>query len=310
MKIALISDIHGNIDALEAVLKDAQVQGVEGYAFLGDYIFDLPFANDVVRRIRALPNATFISGNKEALLDRLAGEDQSTWTHNQVGVIYQTYRELSEADRNWLCALPDELTVTLPSGRRLYCAHYLPGCRREGETMYDSSIVFDRQNTPVRIDHAQYNRGLERFYNESMYSLISSIDADIIAYGHNHLQGYGRCAGRPVIDAGSCGLPMDHDTRAAYTILDDGAKLGVIERRVEYDIESAIERARTTSICRASEDWSRLTFYLVRTACDRVGRLFEIAQEIADGKGETGGLFENDTLHEAMERLAAETPGM
>ena len=94
MKIALISDIHGNIDALEAVLKDAQVQGVEGYAFLGDYIFDLPFANDVVRRIRALPNATFISGNKEALLDRLAGEDQSTWTHNQVGVIYQTYREL------------------------------------------------------------------------------------------------------------------------------------------------------------------------------------------------------------------------
>ena len=103
---------------------------------------------------------------------------------------------------------------------------------------------------------------------------------------------------------------MDHDTRAAYTILDDGAKLGVIERRVEYDIESAIERARTTSICRASEDWSRLTFYLVRTACDRVGRLFEIAQAIADGKGETGGLFENDTLHEAMERLAAETPGM
>ena len=106
MKIALISDIHGNIDALEAVLKDAQVQGVEGYAFLGDYIFDLPFANDVVRRICALPNATFISGNKEALLDRLAGEDQSTWTHNQVGVIYQTYRELSEADRNWLRALP------------------------------------------------------------------------------------------------------------------------------------------------------------------------------------------------------------
>ena len=48
----------------------------------------------------------------------------------------------------------------------------------------------------------------------------------------------------------------------------------------------------------------------MRTACDRVGRMFEIAQEIADGKGETGGLFENDTLHEAMERLAAETPGM
>ena len=56
MKIALISDIHGNIDALEAVLNDACTQGVEMYAFLGDYIFDMPFANDVVRRIRALPD--------------------------------------------------------------------------------------------------------------------------------------------------------------------------------------------------------------------------------------------------------------
>ena len=37
MKIALISDIHGNIDALEAVLKDAQVQGVKGYAFPVSY---------------------------------------------------------------------------------------------------------------------------------------------------------------------------------------------------------------------------------------------------------------------------------
>ena len=48
----------------------------------------------------------------------------------------------------------------------------------------------------------------------------------------------------------------------------------------------------------------------MRTACDRVGRLFEIAQEIADAKGEMAGMYENQTFHEAVERLAGENVGM
>lgn len=311
MKLALVSDVHGNIDALDAVIADAKAQGVEKFAFLGDYIFDMPFSNDVVRRLRALSNATFIRGNKEAVLNELISADKSTWTHEQMGVIYQTYREMSEDDRDWLRTLPDSVTLTLPSGRKLYCVHYLPGYRREGGNMYNNSGLFGEQNIPGKVDHEQYNRGLEQFLNDCAYGLISSIDADIVAYGHNHLQGYGRCAGRVVIDPGSCGMPLDLDTRAAYTIIDDGgAEIGVDERRVEYDFEAAIERARTTSICRAGEIWSRMTFYFLRTGRERIGQIFEIAREIAARKGESTSIFENETWHEAFEILARETPGL
>lgn len=48
MKFAIISDIHGNYPALVKVIEDANLNDVDRFIFIGDYIFDLPFSNDVV----------------------------------------------------------------------------------------------------------------------------------------------------------------------------------------------------------------------------------------------------------------------
>jgi predicted phosphodiesterase len=72
MRIALIADVHGNIFALDAVLEDAKKNGADTYVFDGDYIFDMPFSNEVTERIRNLQTASsvhVIAGNKEARLD-------------------------------------------------------------------------------------------------------------------------------------------------------------------------------------------------------------------------------------------------
>ncbi len=79
MKYAIISDIHGNLPALNAVLEDARNHDVEAYMLVGDYYCDLPYPNEVVDTIRNLENAYVIKGNKEGYLNNLAKTDQSEW---------------------------------------------------------------------------------------------------------------------------------------------------------------------------------------------------------------------------------------
>ena len=70
MRTAVISDVHGNYPALAAVLKDAYENKVDKFIFTGDYIFDVPFSNEVVRLLMEMKagesdNAHIIKGNKE-----------------------------------------------------------------------------------------------------------------------------------------------------------------------------------------------------------------------------------------------------
>ena len=71
MRLALISDIHGNLAALDAVLADARAMGAQEYVFLGDYIYDMPFGERVLCRLRSLERAHFISGNRVGYFELL-----------------------------------------------------------------------------------------------------------------------------------------------------------------------------------------------------------------------------------------------
>ena len=62
MKTAIISDIHGNYPALRSVLDDARTHGAEQFVFVGDYIFDLPYPNEVTH---LLPSLTVREGTGE-----------------------------------------------------------------------------------------------------------------------------------------------------------------------------------------------------------------------------------------------------
>ena len=79
MRYAVISDIHGNLYALRAVLSNAANQNIDNYLFLGDYIEDLPWPNEVVEMVRCVKNAVVIRGNKEQYLADMYGDSQITW---------------------------------------------------------------------------------------------------------------------------------------------------------------------------------------------------------------------------------------
>ena len=84
MKFAIISDIHGNLPALNAVIADAERENVDKYIFVGDYCLSNPFPDECITRMKNIPNKYIIRGNEEIYLKNLDGKDQSTWTDGQM----------------------------------------------------------------------------------------------------------------------------------------------------------------------------------------------------------------------------------
>jgi len=136
---------------------------------------------------------------------------------------------------------------------------------------------------------------------------IDEINADIIVFGHTHLQSYGSCGGKLLINPGSCGLPLDFNTAAPYTIVDTN-DFSVTEKRVPYDVEAVIEYAQKSVMYGKGRIWMDLVFMALRTGMDPFGIFFEIAHQIKDAKGETGMFFSNETWAEAEERFALDNP--
>ena len=88
MRFAIISDIHGNLPALNAVLEDADNNNIENFIFAGDYCLSNPYPNECIQRIRCLDKKHIIRGNEEKYLENLVDKDQKTWTDGQMQISY------------------------------------------------------------------------------------------------------------------------------------------------------------------------------------------------------------------------------
>ena len=75
MKFAVISDIHGNLPALDAVIADAEKENVSGFIFAGDYCIGNPWPDECIARISALERKYAVRGNEELYLKNLVGKD-------------------------------------------------------------------------------------------------------------------------------------------------------------------------------------------------------------------------------------------
>lgn len=302
MKFAIISDVHGNYPALIKVIEDAKFNKVDRFIFIGDYIFDLPFSNEVIHYLSKMENTDVVLGNKEKYLDGLSKENQSNWVFNQIGAIYQTYRELTPEAMNFISTLKECKYIPLENGGYIYANHYpknMPALFRKG---YGSS-TFHKKMIETPFSHEQFLKDFATLIEQdSNRSAFDDIDAKVILMGHNHLQCYGYCGQKLIINPGSCGQPLDFDTRAAYTILEElPTGFNVIERRVEYNIEATINLSKKSMVYEYGTIWCELVFLAMRTGRDYFGFFFELATQIATTKGEKSDFFTNETWQQAYE---------
>ena len=234
MRYALISDIHANLPALEAVLADiARQPDVGGTYHLGDLVGYAPWPDETVALIERAAIAG-VAGNYDSTVAtgykhcgcRYEDPVQEQLSH----LSYEwTRAHVAPATRRFLRALPFRLDL-LPegghrAGPRLVLVHATPTLN----TVYWTE---DRSDDFCLKMAAQ--AGLKR--------------GDVIAFGHTHTPWHREVHGIHFVNAGSVGRPKDGDWRAGYVVLTmDAGRLDVEVRRVEYDLE------RTMGAIRASD---------------------------------------------------------
>ncbi len=196
---ALLYDIHGNLPALEAVLRDARDAGAERWLLGGDYALFGPWPVDTVATLRGLPDAIWIRGNGERWT-ATPGEAPD----NEVvqGAIVACREALGGELVGELGALSEHKAV-------------------EGTLFCHASPISDvRSFMPEPTDDED--------------ELLAGVPQRQLVFGHTHLPFRRlRADGIELINPGSVGMPFDGDRRASYALLhDDGS---VTHRRLAYD---------------------------------------------------------------------------
>jgi predicted phosphodiesterase len=226
-RLAVLSDVHGNLLALEAVLADVVAQGSPDATWvLGDLAAFCPWPAETLARLRALPNVAFLQGNTDRYLvtgrrpafpirlpedwanapNRLAERDANfRWTVEQ----------LSYADYEFLRDLPPQLEMDVPGYGHIVAVHATPN---DDETV----ILPDTPDDQIRPH-------------------LANLDARLLLYGHTHRPVDRAVGSVRLVNDGSVGLPLDGDPRPAYGLLDfKGDQCTVTIRRVAYDAEAVI----------------------------------------------------------------------
>lgn len=210
MTIALLSDIHANLVALEAVLAD--LPPVEAFWVMGDTVGYGPDPADTLALLTER-GAILVAGNHDRAV--ATGEGLELFNPNARAAAVLHRRWLSAPDRDLLAALP----LTFEAGGFIVCH----GSPRDPLWEY----VFDR------VTAAQ---------------AIASATARHCCNGHTHVPAiFPAGDGRLMINPGSVGQPRDGDPRAAYALLDPDTA-AVEFRRVDYDIGATQERMRARKL--------------------------------------------------------------
>jgi predicted phosphodiesterase len=218
MRIALISDIHGNQLALERVLADARLVGADRFACLGDVATLGPRPKDVLRTLREL-GCPIIQGNHDAFLLDPALVLRYTGAKVIVDAIDWCRAQLSADDLAFIGTFAAEIDVPLAGGRLLHLYHGSP----------ESNV----QDVLATTDDDELER------------LLAGRRADIMAGGHTHIQMLRQHRGTWVVNPGSVGMPFRRYVSGArpeimpyaeYAVVDDGGGSPSVElRRVPLD---------------------------------------------------------------------------
>jgi putative phosphoesterase len=216
MRIAILSDIHGNQIALDAVLGDlTQQPGIDHIVAAGDLCLNGPCPKEVLNTLQAL-HCSVIQGN----VDRDVVDATKKGPKKQ-GIVTWTREQIGPEGIHYLATLPFSKYIENPLGTDLLVVHANP-------LNQDDTLLPDLQD-------------------DKMEQLLGELPATIgaLAFGHYHVAYTRRWRGLLLVDAGSCGMPRDEDVRASYAILtwrDDTWQ--VEHRRVKYDLKAVVKQLK------------------------------------------------------------------
>ncbi len=232
MKTAVVSDIHGNLDALQAVLKDIESQSVDQIFCLGDVVGYGPNPRECVDIVRTFDLC--ILGNH----DQAALFDPEGFSHGAEQAIFWTRKQLESGEDqdetlsrwHYLCGLPrthtqDRRMFVHGSARNPLCEYVFP------EDIYNPKKLEKIFALIPNVCFQGHTHVPGVFYESAQF--MSPTDFEDSTYHFN--------GDKAMINVGSVGQPRDGNPRSCYVIVDEKT---VQFRRVEYPIETVAEKIR------------------------------------------------------------------
>lgn len=222
-KIAIFSDIHANLPAMEAVKASIESGSYDGVYCLGDLGGYASQPNEVQELIQSMGCHTIMGNYDEGVgfnMDDCGCHYVKPFDIEMSNVSFLwTRSNTSDSNKAWLRDLPREIRLEV-EGKQVLLCHGSP--RSTTEYLFENrSDGFLRQFTAGGKDDAH---------------------ADVIVFGHTHVTFHRVVDGVNFINSGSVGRPKDGDPRAGYAVVSfDGEGVSVEQVRLEYNVEVAAQ---------------------------------------------------------------------
>lgn len=227
MRIAIISDIHANVDALRAVLGDIRASDVQQVVCLGDLVGYHTFPRETLAVFRDSEILT-VHGNHDLMaIGRLPRDDCGPIARTAIG---WTQTVLTDGDRRYLASLPGELRPH----REILCVHSAPGDPvvrlRTTAQFHEQYLRITKSDPDVRVCFTGHTHVASTMMVTPRGDIVRSDGPDVTIDSEAFY----------FVNPGSVGYPRDGDYRAAYGMLDcETRRLSF--RRVDYDPARALE---------------------------------------------------------------------
>ncbi|MFW2487769.1 metallophosphoesterase family protein [Clostridium chromiireducens] len=221
MKVAVLSDIHGNGVALEYAINDLKSLGIKKVIILGDIIMKgpMPLKSLEMLKDKDLEIIAWIKGNTDLWLEEITDVwIPSTRREYELNLYYKYAKDkLKEEQIVFLKELPLECSINL-NGISILCVHGTPKSIVEA---LDSSVS-----------------------EEEIKKAIKGVEEQLILSGHSHTSFIGEVDGKMIFNVGSIGNSLDGDNRISYGVLDfvEG-RVNLVNRRISYPADEIIKIA-------------------------------------------------------------------
>ena len=216
-RIAILSDIHGNLPALEAVRAEIRREKPDAVLVAGDLVLNGPDPNGCIDALRHLESegALIVSGNTDIAVGDF--DYGAAYPQYQDGVpdmitaaAEWAHDELGDEQLDWLRRLPAERRLRAEGDTLVLVVHASPGSQTRGfDQALDPSVIFER---------------------------VAATDARVICVGHTHRPEVRDLGWKVIVNAGSCGYVFDGDPTASWAMVTISAgEVDAVIRRTAFD---------------------------------------------------------------------------
>lgn len=244
MKIALLSDIHGNYVALKECLNYIENNNFDMLIFLGDYIMDCPYPQKTLALLKEVSlkyKTHFIRGNKEEYMLDYEKNIQN-WTYNsQTGNFLYNFENLTKENLEFFSKMPISDKIEIAGTK------------------------------PFVICHGSLNktRGQLKADDDDTNKVLENIDCDYLFCGHTHEAFTYNYKGKILVNCGSVGMPNNNQTKSQFVeieFINDDWQINLVS--VDYNIDKIVEAFAESGVYEKYHYWAKSCVKCLKTGID------------------------------------------